>query len=134
MKQIWACAACLAALVILLGIAASVHPAPIKRTYSTTSEPVVDDPQTDLGHIPYAVMVDGVRYYSDLSGDGDANLLVKNSRIDGHIQSTFASLERWPQENGQANFEAAQDAPYALIDGVLFVKINDTWRVFLPVT
>ena len=98
--------------VIVLGLV-FVHIAP---TFSPNSDQ------------PLAIMVDGKLYYVQYGQGGNPST---DADIVGHITS-LVDLSVLPDKNDQANFPAAQDQPYAWVDGELYLYFSEQWHLCEP--
>lgn len=77
---------------------------------------------------PLAIMVNGNLYLVHL---GQGSKSPTDADIAGHITSCV-DLSDLPVKNDQANFPAAQDQPYAWVDGELYLYFNEQWHLCEP--
>lgn len=84
--------------------------------------------------LPLMIMAEDAVYQHG-AGTLDASVPIEDGQILGHI--THVAGGRVPARNGEANFPAAQDAPYARCPleeypDALVVFFARQWHIFLP--
>ena len=77
---------------------------------------------------PMAVMVNGQVY---TTGSQKAAVIPENSQISGYIRSAVPA-STMPAENGQSNFQACVDQPYAFVNGALLLYYGGQWNTCHP--
>ena len=97
---------------------------PTQEPYPVETDPIVTETQT----VPSIRVGDVIYGKTEETFTGT----VDPSSILGTIDSSVPS-QRWPSENGQANFDGIGSA-YAMIENGLVVQIDGTWVLFTPVT
>lgn len=77
---------------------------------------------------PQILMLEGAWYRYD---GKKADISPADSEITGTISSEIEST-KIPKKNEQCNFPAGVGQPYAIIDGTVYLRIDDVWYVCIP--
>lgn len=85
--------------------------------------------------LPLMIMADDTAYVSYCDAL-DPSVEIGDGQIIGHI-SSVVELDQYPSQNGEANFPAASDAPYARWSDkehpdAVIVRWDGVWYIFDP--
>lgn len=97
------------------------------KTPDPSASPKADEDVAE-NRCPCAVMLEGEQY---LCFFDKSEVIPNDSQITGTIKSDVVETSM-PSENEQCNFPAGVDQPYAIIDGTVYLCIDDVWYVCIP--
>lgn len=98
------------------------------KTPDPSASPKTSGEDVAENRCPCAVMLEGEQY---LCFFDKSEVIPNDSEITGTIKSDVVETSM-PSENEQCNFPAGVGQPYAIIDGTVYLRIDDVWYVCIP--